>query len=113
MWEKSSFDLIDQKSHENGRILIIEAKINDDDFIVIHIYNSNIESEQLKTFSILENMLENIDVSNKQIVLGDYFNLIFDCKLEKNDGNPVLKKKSLAKLIEINESLNLRDIWKI
>ena len=44
--------------------------------------------------------------------MGD-FNLIIDCKLETNGGNPVLKKKSLAKLIEINESLNLCDIWRI
>ena len=32
-------DLIDQKSNENGRILIIEAKINENNFIVINIYN--------------------------------------------------------------------------
>ena len=110
---KYSFDLIDQKNDENGRILIIEAKINEDNFIVINIYNSNTEPEQLKTFSILQNMLNDIEISNKQIVLRDDFNLIFDCKLETNGGNPVLKKKSIAKLIEINETLNLSDIWRI
>ena len=91
---KISFDLIDQKSDENGRILIIEAKINEDNFIVINIYNPNTESEQLKTFSILQNMLDDIETSNKQIVFGADFNLIFDCKLETNGGNPVLKRKS-------------------
>ena len=45
---KNYFDLIDQKSDENGRILIIEAKINEDNLIVINIYNTNTESEQLK-----------------------------------------------------------------
>ena len=39
--EKCFFDLIDRKSDENERILIIEAKINEDNFIVINIYNSN------------------------------------------------------------------------
>ena len=58
-------------------------------------------------------MLDDIEISNKQIVFGGDFNLILDCKLETNDGNPVLKKKSLANLIEINESLNLCDIWRI
>ena len=108
---KKSFDLIDQKSDENGHILIGEAKINEDNFIVINIYNSNTESEQLKT--ILQNMLDDIEISNKQIVLGVDFNLIFDCKLQTNGRNPILKKKSLAKLIKINESLNLCDIWRI
>ena len=50
---KNSFNLIDQKSDENGRILMIEAKINEDNFIAITIYNSNTESEQLKTFSMM------------------------------------------------------------
>ena len=64
---KNSFDLIDQNSDENGRILIIEAKINEDNFIIINIYNSNTEFEQLKTFSILQNMLDDKEISNKQI----------------------------------------------
>ena len=50
---KNSFDLIDQKSDENGQILIIEAKLNKDDFTAINIYNFNTESEQIKTFSTL------------------------------------------------------------
>ena len=67
---KNSFDLIDQKSDENERIIITEAKMNDNYFIVISIYNSNKDSEQSKTFSILQNMLNDIKISNKQIVLG-------------------------------------------
>ena len=104
---KNYFDLIYQKSDENERILIIKAEINEDNFMVNNIFNSNNESEELKTFSTLQNMLGDKDISNKQIVFGGDFNLIFDCKLVTNGGNPVLKKKSLAKLIEINESLNL------
>ena len=89
---KNSFDLIDQKSDENGRILITEPKISEDNFIVINIYNSNTELEQLKTFSMLQNMLDDIEIFKKQVVFGDDFNLIFDCKLETNGGNPVLKR---------------------
>ena len=58
-------------------------------------------------------MLDDIEISNKQIVIAGDFNLIFDCKLETSGGNPVLKKKSVAKLIKINESQNLCDIWRI
>ena len=68
------FDLIDQKSDENERIIVIEAKINEDNFIVINIYNSNNESEQLKTFSILQIMLDDIETCNKQIVFWGNFN---------------------------------------
>ena len=39
--------------------------------------------------------------------------MVFDCNLEVCGGNPVLKKKSPTKFIEIKESLNLCDIWRI
>ena len=58
-------------------------------------------------------MLDDIEVSNKQKAFGGDFNLISDCKLEINGGSPVLKKKSIAKLIKINESPNLCDICRI
>ena len=40
-------------------------------------------------------------------------NLIFDCKFDASGGNPIFKKKSLAKLIETKESLYLCDTWRI
>ena len=62
-----------RKKFKNGGILIIKAKINEGNFLVISIYNSNTEYEQLKTFSILKNMVDDIEVSIKQIVFwGDF-----------------------------------------
>ena len=77
-------------------------------------YNSNSESEQLSTFSTLQKLREKVDDYNqKNIVFGGHFNLIFDCKFDVCGRNPILRKKSLAKLIEIKESLYLCDIWRI
>ena len=47
------------------------------------------------------------------IVLGGHFNVIFDISLESLGGNPCLKKKSIAKLIQIKEKFDLCDIWRI
>ena len=41
------------------------------------------------------------------------FNLLFDSKLDPQGGNPTIKKKSLAKLIELKESYDLSDIWRV
>ena len=49
----------------------------------------------------------------KNIAFGGDFNAIFDCKFDASEGNPKLKKKSLAKLIEIKKTLYLCDIWRI
>ena len=49
-------------------------------------------------------------IAKKNIVFGGDFNSIFD---QKSGGNPILKQKSLAKLIEIKETFFLCDIWRI
>ena len=53
------------------------------------------------------------NVKNKNIILGGDFNLHFDSKLEAKGGKPVLKKQSVAKMIELLENFDLCDIWHI
>ena len=50
------------------------------------------------------------NIVNKNAILGGDFNLFFNTSLETQGVNPILKKKSLAKLIEIKEPLDLCDI---
>ena len=60
------------------------------------------------------NILEKInDIGNKRIVFGEDFNLFFEAELEAQGGNPFLKRKYSAKLIQINEKFDLCDIWRI
>ena len=96
-WKKS-FNLIDQRSDEDGRILLIEAKTNDNNFIVINIYNPKTESEQLITFSILQNMLDVIDFSDKQIVFWGDLSLMFVHKLEKTHQKSSSKKEFSSRI---------------
>ena len=101
-------------SDKSGRILIVEAKIDDTVFVLINIYNSNTESEQLETLLDLASIIDKVkDIQSKNIVLGGDFNVIFDISLESLGGNPCLKKKSIAKLIQIKEKFDLCDIWRI
>ena len=52
------------------------------------------------THCLISVTLEKIDgINNKSIVFGGGFSLLFEAILEAQAGNPVLKKKSLAKLI--------------
>ena len=113
-WGLKSFHIIDKKSDENCRISIIDAKVNDEKFLPVNFYNSHTESQQIKTLDTLKKLPEDIDnIPDKKIILGGDLNLVFDCNVKVCGGNPVLKKKSLSKFIEIKESLNLCDIWRI
>ena len=56
-----------QKSDENGRILITDAKLNDEKFLLVNLYSSNTESQQIKTLDALKNLLEDIgNISDKK-----------------------------------------------
>ena len=46
----------------------MKLKINEDNFLIINSLNYNTESEKLKPFSTLQNMLDSIEILNKQIV---------------------------------------------
>ena len=101
-------------SDNSGRILALDVTINGTEYLLINLYNGNTESEQLNILESLSNILKDFqDLSEKNIIFAGDFNLFFDQKLESAGGNPILKKLAVSKLIELKESLNLCDIWRI
>ena len=50
---------------------------------------------------------------NKRIIFASDFNIFFGSKLEARRGKPILKKKSIIKLLSIKERLDICDIWRI
>ena len=81
---------------------------------MINLYNANTENEQFDVLSSLFKLLEEFDISpTKQLVMAWDFNFFFNSKLEAQGGNPTLKKKSLAKLIEFKETYDLCNIWTV
>ena len=106
---------IESKMTDNGgQILVLEASLEDKKYILINIYNSNTESEQIETLEHLNRVLNTIDYSHeKHIILGGDLNIFFDSSLEASGGNPTIKKKSLRIILAIKERLDLCDIWRI
>ena len=106
-----SLEVVETKNDDQGRILILDMKICDKELLLVNLYNANTEKEQLDTLTKLSEMLNSIpNIVNKNVILGGDFNLFFNTSLETQGGNPILKKKSLPKLIEIKETLDLCDI---
>ena len=100
--EQERLPLKKQQTDKEGLILILAVSINNSEYILINLYNANTENEQIDVLSSLSKLLEDFDISlTKQLVMAGDFNLFFNSKLEAQGGNPTLKKKSLAKLIEL------------
>ena len=93
-----SAKILNESKDENGRLLILEASIKDEKFLLINLYNANAEVDQLTVLDLLISKLDGLDydVNSKPIFGGD-FNLIFDTRLDASGGNPSLKKRSLRR----------------
>lgn len=104
-------DVLDKINDSNGRILILNAKMDDSNYVLINLYNPNIEADQVNVLNELDSMVSSLNITpTAHIILGGDFNFIFDSNLEADGGNPKLKKKSLAKFFEIKNKFDLCDI---
>ena len=109
-----NFVVNNQKTDNDGRILILDVTINDLNFVLINLYNNNTETEQVYVLNNLSSFLEKFDVTlEKNLILAGDFNLFLNSKFDAKGGKPAIKKKSLAKLIQLKESYDLCDIWRI
>ena len=92
--DNTRFEDSNKKQDDSGRILILDVKVGDNDFLQINLYNANKESEQLNTLSTLYNLLDDItDLHCKNIILGGDFNIFFNLTYEARGGNPKMKKQ--------------------
>ena len=56
-----------------GRILILVVSVNDSEYILINLYNANIEKEQINVFSNVFALLKNFDINpKKQIIVARF-----------------------------------------
>ena len=95
-------------------MLILDVTIDGSEYILANISNTNKESEQLKDLNDLSELMKKVNITRgKQIVLAGDLNLFFDSNLEARGDKPILKEKSVARMVELNENYDLCDIWRI
>ena len=94
--------------------MIPDVTLDADKYILINSYNANTATEQCKIFNELQSLLKFFDVNqNKRIIFVGDFNIFFISKLEARSGKPLPKRKSIIKLVDIKERLDICDIWRI
>ena len=92
-----NFVVNNQKTDNDGRILILDVTINNVNFVLINLYNANTETEQVSVLNNLFLLLEKFDVTlEKNLILAGDFNLFLNSKLDAKGGKPAIKKKILS-----------------
>ena len=98
-----------QTTDKHGWVVILDVTIDGSEYLLVNIYNANIESGQLNVLNDLSEQMKKVTITHgKQTFLADDFNLFFDSNLGAKGGKPILKEKSVVKMIELNEEY---DIW--
>ena len=111
---KTTFVLNKQKTDKAGRMFILDVMLDEDHYILINLYNANTETEQFKIFNELQSLLNIFDINQKKrIIFAGDLNIFFSAKLKARGGKPILKTKSIIKLVHIKESLDICDTWRI
>ena len=82
--------VIRTSKYSKGKINIIEVTIKEVTFILVNLYNANIEVEKLKTLWELDLFLEHFLLDSKNIAIAEDLNLSFNSNLEASRGSPTL-----------------------
>ena len=79
-----------QLQDNDGRILILNLTIDEENFILVNYYNPNTETQQLEKLQELNSMLSTLNISqSSNIIFGGDFNLFFNSKLEALGETPL------------------------
>ena len=101
-----NFVVNNQKTGNDGRILILDVSINDVNFVLVNLYNANTETE-VSVLNHLSSLLEKFDVTFREK------NKTFKLKIRCQRGKTYCQNKSLTKLMQLKGSYDLCDIWRI
>ena len=75
-----------KKKYTNGHVIILKAFIQCFDFLLINIFNANVEKEQLHTLEILDSLIDKVDVNHGiTVILGGDLNFYFSSLLEADE----------------------------
>ena len=100
--EGLNFQIENEIKDKNGRILILKVTIQGSNFILINIYNANIEQEKLTALNQLDEFLDTIEINrDTRILLGGDLNFIHDLLLDADRGKPSLKLMSIATMQDL------------
>ena len=87
------FEIITTFKDQTGRILLIECKIENNEYVIVNVYTptKNMPQEQMNFLSNLRDVLYNY--SDKALIIGGDFNACLD---------PTLDKKVIKDLFTVN-----------
>ena len=103
-------EIIECTTSEKGRIIILEARIDDAKLIFVNIYAPKDLAQEVKFFDGIKSKL--VKYANESIIVGGDFNCAITPS-DKKGGCPVEKKGAVVQAISnLCRILHLKDAWR-
>ena len=111
--EQLQFELKNTAIDDKGRYILLEATIQDSQFLLLNLYASTKLNEQVAFFEEILSIIQttNFDAECRIIISGD-FNVYLDAALD-NSGGKIETKTTVKKIKDIMLEYNLIDIWRV
>lgn len=109
--------VINSKTDDIGRLLLLELSIQDTIFKLVNIYAPNTEESQIHFFKYLKKTMENNLTSQDRILVAGDFNFIFNNTLDRKGGVPIKNTDKRNQIInvlsDLKKQFEVQDIWRI
>ena len=106
------FEVIKSQGDDEGRYIILDARIQGSNFILLNIYAPNDEVGQVNLWKDIRENLRKLSLIGKKILIGGDLNVSLNISMDKYGGTQKSKKKTIKIIQEMKEDLDLIDIWR-
>lgn len=110
-------DILNTKRDDNGRMLLLDVRIQGTVFKLVNIYSPNSQHNQTQFFNRLKQIMAEYIDDHDNILIGGDFNFIVDINLDRKGGSEIRKTQTRERisncLDEIMSTFNLQDIWRV
>ena len=110
-FDKKTVKYIDDKI---GRTQLLTFEHKNKKYMLINLYNNNIEREQVETLKKMDELIEGcMDVNEYNILIGGDWNFILEKEVDAYGGNPRLKLNSITEHCKLKNKFLLCDIFRV
>ena len=99
--KECNIDILNVHKSNDGRKLLVNAKIDETLLTIVNLYATNKESERITFFNSLHTFFSSHTPQDSKLIIGGDFN----CNLNKEND------KSCKKLSKLTNKLDLVDVW--
>ena len=110
--EKLNFDLINAHKTEDGRMILINLKIEEKNLTLINIYAPNDLTNRKTFFNKVQKWISQFALNKDEMIIGGDFNCVESHKLDRIETSTYVADTSLKSYMNLKEKLQLSDIWR-